>query len=119
MKDIDPKKEAYALKELQHEIDREMKHMTTERGRELLKEVGVMLLSGWDISSTIVFDSFLKIKNETLHLINEVGVKIYTTPGFNPNNTTIQIWELYPPGKKPSLVDHDQIFGHLLVQRVG
>lgn len=78
MKDINPEKEAYTLKELQLEIDREMKHMTAKRGRALLKEVGVMLLPGYHINSTIVFDNLLERKNKTLHLTYEVGDKIYT-----------------------------------------
>lgn len=79
-----------------------------------------MLLLGWDINLAIVFDSFLKRENKALQLIGEASDKIYTGSGYNPDNTTLQIWALYPLGKRPSLIDnHDQIFGHLLVQRVG
>lgn len=117
LKDIDTEKEAYALKELQHEVEREMRNM--ERGRALLQEARVMILPSWDISSAIVFEIFLKRKNKTLQIMNEASDRVYIGSGYNPDNTTLQIWALYPPGKKSSLIDHDHIFGHLLVQRVG
>lgn len=37
-----------------------MEEMTPEKGRQLLKEVGVLLYSRWDMNSALLFDSFLK-----------------------------------------------------------
>lgn len=78
------------MKELQEEFDWEMEGITHERGREFLQEAGVMLLPKWDISSTIIFDSFMS-ENKTLQLTNEASDKIYVGSGYNPNNATLQI----------------------------
>lgn len=37
-----------------------MREMTPEKGRQLLKEAGVLLYSGWDMNSALLFDGFLK-----------------------------------------------------------
>lgn len=108
------------MKELKKEIDKEMESIIPERGRELLQEVGVLLLPRWDISSTIVFDSFRKRGDKTINLTNEASDKMYSRSGYNPYEATLLIWSLYPHEKRPAVIDNpNRMFGHLLVQRVG
>lgn len=45
---------------LQEKVDQAMKEMMSERGMLLLKDAGVLIYSGWDMRSALLFDSFLK-----------------------------------------------------------
>jgi len=58
IKHATPESETEAFKELQTDTDKDMETITFQRGRELLEEVGVMLVSGWDMTYAIVFDDF-------------------------------------------------------------
>lgn len=120
MKDITPEQEATSLEELRKEVDQELESITPERGRELLQEVRVFLLPRWDISSTIVFDNFKKRGDKTLHLTEEASDKMYSSSGYNPDERTLLIWELYPQDKRPTIINNpSQVFGNLMVHIVG
>lgn len=54
-----------------------MQSITLERGRELLQDAGVLILPGWDMSSTIVFDNFKKRGDTTMNLSEEASDKKY------------------------------------------
>lgn len=49
------KPEEEQMKRLQDEIDTLMKDMTLEKGRKMLKEAGVIIFSGWDMNSALMF----------------------------------------------------------------
>lgn len=46
------------LQILQEEINANKREMTPKRGRQLLKDVGVIIYPGWEMKDVIMFDSF-------------------------------------------------------------
>lgn len=52
------KKELMAY--LKEDIKKEVENMTPARGRQLLNEAGIMVLPGWDLSVSYIFDSIIK-----------------------------------------------------------
>lgn len=83
MKNITTEQEENALEELRKEVDQELEVITPVRGRELLQEVGFFILLGWDISYSIVFDSFKRRGDKTWNLTEEASDKMYFGLGYN------------------------------------
>ncbi|XP_059067618.1 uncharacterized protein LOC131858403 [Cryptomeria japonica] len=107
------------LKILQEEIDQAMKEMTLERGRLLLKDARILIYSGWDMRSALLFDSFLKKQGPDKQIMPDVIYKIFMGSGYDPDQKALMLWALYPKEKMPLLVDIDEAFGYLMVQQVG
>ena len=57
---ISPRNEQELMSNIKEDIKREAEHMTLERGRQLLNEVGVMALPSWELSASYIFDSLIK-----------------------------------------------------------
>lgn len=69
--------------------------------------------------STLLFDGFLKKQDPNKQIMLEEIDKIFMGSGYDPDQKALIIWALYLKEKRPILVDTDQVFGHLMVQRVG
>lgn len=102
---------------LQEEVHLAMREMTPENGRQLLKDVGVLIYSGWDMRSALLFDSFHRKHDPTRQIMPDEVDKIFMGSGYDPDQKALMLWALYPKEKRPILVDTIQAFGHLLVQQ--
>lgn len=60
---------------LKMDVDHEMETMTLEKGRKFLKDASVLIFHGWDLKSTLVFDSFLH-NNGAKHKLSLAGVTL-------------------------------------------
>lgn len=104
---------------MQEEVDLYKREMALEKGRQILKDVGVLIYSGWDMRSALLFDGFPKKQDPNKRIMPEEIDKIFMGLGYDPDQKALIIWALYLKEKRPILVDTDQVFGHLMVQRVG
>lgn len=104
---------------LKEDIKREVEKMTLERGRKLLNEVGIMDLPGWDLSASYTFDCLIKSGKKHMKL-DVQGVKdVIIGSRFVENKKSILLWDLYPPHRRPQIIDIDQVFEHLINLKVG
>lgn len=106
MLEITSEQEAIVLEELRKEVDKEMEFIIPDRGRELLKGVGVFLLPRSYISDTIVFDSFRSREDKKMNLWEEASDKIYSRLGFDPDQVALWIWAFYPQDKRLAIIDN-------------
>lgn len=93
--------------------------MTPKRGRQLLKNSGVLIYPGWDMKSAMMFDSFLKKKYPDKQLFLIEVDNIFTGSGYDPDQKALLQWALHPKSKRLVLVDTNEMFGNLMIQRVG
>lgn len=107
------------MRRLQDEIDALMKDMTPKKGRKILKEAGVIIFSGWDINSTLLFDGFLKKQDLNQLVLPQEIDKLFIGSGYDPDQIDLLQWALYPKGKRPIIVDIEETFGHLMIHQVG
>lgn len=96
-----------------------MKEMTPEKGRQLLKEAGVLLYSGWDMKSALLFDGFLKKQDPNKQMMPDEIDKLFRGLGYDPYQKALLQWAIYPKDKRPTLVDIKEAFGDLMIQQVG
>lgn len=85
----------------------------------MLEDARVMIFLGLDLNSALVFDSFLKDNSATHKLSLEGVTKIYAGSKYNPDEGTLMIWALYPPHRKPVVIDTEKVFGHFMTLKVG
>lgn len=71
------------LQKLQEEMDLVMREMTPEKGRQLLKDHGVLLYSGWDMNSALLFDGFLKKHDPSKQMIPKEIDKLFRGSGYD------------------------------------
>lgn len=85
--------------------------MTLEKRRNMLKEVGFLLLPRVDLSSYVSFDNLRGYEGINCRLSDEViDKKIYGE--FRPDANTLSTWFLYPSRKRPvAIADLQKIFG--------
>ena len=75
--------------------------MTRKRGRKFLNEVGIMVLPGWDLSASYIFDNVIKYRKKDMKL-DVQGVKdVIIGSIFVENERSILLWALYPLQKRP------------------
>lgn len=96
-----------------------MSHMTPKRGRKILEDVGVLIFLGWDLNSALVFDSFLHYVDAKLKLSLEGVTQVYMGSMYNCDEHSMLIWSLYPPQKRPMIIDTHKAFGHIMTMKVG
>jgi len=100
-------------------VDNELEEMTPSKGRQLLKEVGVMIFPSLDLNSTLVFDSFLNNTDDRYKLTLEGVNEVYMGTKYNNDENSLMIWTLYPPHKKIAIIDTEKTFGHVMTLKVG
>lgn len=116
---ITPENEAEMKKRLKEDIDAEVETMTPQKGRQVLVEAGIIVFPGWDLSASFIFDSLLNSDNKDMKL-NIQGVKyIFIGSRYDPNEEEMLLWALYPPKKRPKIIDVDKAFGHMMTLKVG
>lgn len=71
-----------------------MKNMIPKKGRKLLEESGVMIFLGLDLSSSLVFDSFLHNNDAKQKLSLEGVAQVYTGLRYNLDESSLMIWAL-------------------------
>ena len=107
------------MSNLKEDIKTKVEHMTLTRGRQLLNEVGVMVQHGWDLSTSYIFDSLIKLGKKGMKL-DVQGVKdVIIGSQFVEDEKSMLLWVLYPLHKRPQIIDVDQAFGHLMKLKFG
>lgn len=94
--------------------------MTPEIGREIMKKREILLLEGWDSSSTIIFDLIRRRHDIDLDSIDPTQRdKVLSRALFDDHLDQLVIWCLHKVARRPSMShEMDQLFGALLVKRV-
>lgn len=116
---ITPDNEAKLLKILKEEIDAKITTMTPQKGRQLLTEVGVILFLRWDLSASFIFDSLLHSENKEFKLDIQGVNDVFIGSRFDQDEESLRLWALYPPHKRPKIIDIDKAFGHMMKLKVG
>lgn len=116
---VTPDNEVEMMMRLKKDIDIEVETMTSQRGRQLLVEAGIIVFPGWDLSASFIFDSLLHSANKDMKL-NIQGVQdIFIGSRYDPKEEEMLLWALYPPNKRPKIIDVDKTFGHMMTLKVG
>ena len=77
-----------------------------------------MVLPRWDLSASFIFDSMIKFGKDVK--LDVQGVKkIFIGSRFVDDEMNMLLWYLYPPYKRPHIIDIDQTFEHLMTLKVG
>lgn len=116
---IMPDNEGELLKRLKEEIDAEITTMTPQKGRQLLIEAGVILFPGWDLNASFIFNSLLHSENKEFKLDIQGVNDVFIGSRFGQDEESLRLWDLYPPHKRPKIIDVDKAFGHMMKLRVG
>lgn len=111
--------EGLLLETLRMDIEQEMRTMTHEKGRKLLGDVGVLIFPRWDLKFTLVFDSFLHNSGAKHKLSPEGVTQVFIGSGYNQDEHALWVWAMYPPHKKPLIVDTKKAFRHVMTFKVG
>lgn len=74
VQNITPENEQELMANLKEDIKREVEKMTPARGRQLLNEARIMVLPGWDLSASYIFDSLIMFGKKDMKL-DMKGVK--------------------------------------------
>lgn len=82
-------KEEQKLQNLQEEMDLVMREMTPEKGRQLLKEAGVLLYSRWDMNSALLFDGFLKKQGPSKQMKPKEIDKLFRGSRYDPDQKAL------------------------------
>lgn len=83
--EVTQENEGELLDELQQDVDNESATMTPIKGRQLLQDVGVLIVGRWDMSFVILFDSFAK-NHDIQNKMSLLDVdNVYFVSGFNPD----------------------------------
>lgn len=96
-----------------------MSQMTPERERKLLEDAGVLIFPKWDLNSALLFDSFLCDIDAKLKLSPNGVTQVYMGSMYNLDEHSMLIWSLYPPQKRPMIIDTQKYFGHIMTMKVG
>ena len=88
------------MNKLKEHIRAKFESMTPTRVRKLMNEVGIMVLLGWDLSASFIFNSMIKFRKDVK--LDVQGVKeIFIGSRFVEDEKSILMWALYPPYKRP------------------
>lgn len=93
--------------------------MNPQKGRQLLTEARVILFHGWDLSASFIFDSLLHSKNKEFKLYIQGVNDVFIGSRFDQDEESLRLWVLYPPHKRPKIIDVDKAFGHMMKLKVG
>ena len=86
---------------LKEDIKKEVENMTPARGRQLINEARIILLLGWDLSASYIFDSIIKSRKKDMKL-DVQGIKdVIIGSKFVEDENYMLLWALYPPHKRP------------------
>lgn len=104
---------------LKEDINAEVENMIPQKGRKLLVEAGIILFPGWDLSASFVFDTLLHVDNRDMKLDIQGVNDIFIGSRYDPNGEEMLLWALYPPNKRPKIIDVAKYFGHMMKLKVG
>lgn len=116
---ITPDNEAKLLKKLKEEIDVEITTMTPQKGSQLLTEAKVIFFLEWDLSASLIFDSLLHSENKEFKLDIQGVNDVFIGSRFDQDEEYLRLWALYPPHKRPKIIDFDKAFGHMMKLKFG
>jgi len=97
---------------------KEVKDISPDQGRQMIRDSGVLLLPEWDIASAIVLDT---VRRQDKHIFSteEEAEAALTSAKFNPKWETLAIWALARNTNKPLVAEPDRDFkGGLIIKRV-
>lgn len=91
---MDPSEQEEIKNNTKEEIIQEIEQMNPVEARRLVKDSGVLVMPGWNLSSIIALDS---IRNDPNAILSEETVDEKTLgSGFRPNLHALAIWSLTP-----------------------
>lgn len=89
-------------------------------GIQVVKKSGILVLKGWDISSTIAFDSLTRRHDIDLESMDQYQrQKLLSRTILDDHLDQLAIWCLHPVTQRPVMnQEMDRLYGSLLIKRV-